>query len=332
MQQPDVITVRHLVSFSDLVERLYSGCATVDSAGFRRWALQEVARVLPFDSGVWVIGGLDQGCLVTHDVYVHQQPAGFMENYSKVVHEDHLLEQLMCAPGQTVDLYDGVSREAWVAQEGYTGHCLIYGIEHAIATGILDPETRIFSFISLYRKDFTRPFSPREKVLKQLLTVHLVGAERLNRQLEIRRHRAGIDSRESFASCDSGGLLLYCERRFVELLHAVWPRWQGPSLPAELVKGADGRVPWSYHGSGYRFRTTPWGDGMMVFGRELGPLDMLSSRELEIARELATGSSYKQIARRLRISPSTVTNHVNAIYRKLDVTGKSQLAQILENG
>ena len=290
-----------------------------------------MAALLPFDSGVWVIGALDQGCLVSYDAYVHRQPVGFMENYSRVVHEDHLLEQLMCAPGHTVDLYGGLSRETWITQEVYQEHCRIYGIEHAIATSILDPEVGIFSFISLYRKDFDRPYSPRERALKPLLTVHLVAAERLNRQLDIRRRKSGIESRESFGSCDASGLLLYCERRFAQLLRRAWPRWQGPSLPQELVKTAGGEEPRRYSRGGCRFRTILWGDGLMVFGRALSALDRLSPRELEIARELATGNAYKQIARRLRISPSTVTNHVNAIYRKLGVSSRSQLVKILEN-
>ena len=91
----------------------------------------------------------------------------------------------MQAPGQTADLFDGMRREHWIELDIYKEHCRIYAIELVIAIAILDPSTCIFSFISLYRKDPNHPFASEEKVLKQLLSQHLVGADRLNQQLGI---------------------------------------------------------------------------------------------------------------------------------------------------
>ena len=46
---------------------------------------------------------------------------------------------------------------------------------------------------------------------------------------------------------------------------------------------------------------------------------MLTPRELEVVRLLASGYSYCQAAMRLGISPHTVVSHVKNAYRKLDV-------------
>lgn len=51
----------------------------------------------------------------------------------------------------------------------------------------------------------------------------------------------------------------------------------------------------------------------------------LSERELMIAKRYAGGKTYKQIAAELNIAPSTVRNHLAAIYRKLNVTNKPEL-------
>ncbi len=56
---------------------------------------------------------------------------------------------------------------------------------------------------------------------------------------------------------------------------------------------------------------------------------MLTDRELAIAERYAQGESHKQIARALFIAPSTVRNHLAAIYRKLGVSSKIALVSAL---
>jgi DNA-binding CsgD family transcriptional regulator len=51
--------------------------------------------------------------------------------------------------------------------------------------------------------------------------------------------------------------------------------------------------------------------------------DRLSTREREILNWVSRGSSNKEIARQLEISPSTVGSHVENIYRKLDVSNRA---------
>lgn len=48
-------------------------------------------------------------------------------------------------------------------------------------------------------------------------------------------------------------------------------------------------------------------------------MNVLTPRELEILRLLASGCSYWQAAMRLGISPHTVVSHIKNAYRKLDV-------------
>lgn len=52
----------------------------------------------------------------------------------------------------------------------------------------------------------------------------------------------------------------------------------------------------------------------------------LSSRELEILEHLCRGNSNLDIARALEISPLTVKNHVQRIYRKIGVSNRTQAA------
>ncbi len=56
----------------------------------------------------------------------------------------------------------------------------------------------------------------------------------------------------------------------------------------------------------------------------------LSPRERQIAEQYASGSTYHAIANQLCIAPSTVRTHLAAIYRKLEVSSKLELAAQLD--
>lgn len=55
----------------------------------------------------------------------------------------------------------------------------------------------------------------------------------------------------------------------------------------------------------------------------------LTRREREIAEAYAGGNTYHQIAQRLSVAPSTVRTHLTTIYRKLGVSSKLELHNVL---
>lgn len=55
----------------------------------------------------------------------------------------------------------------------------------------------------------------------------------------------------------------------------------------------------------------------------------LTKREITVAERYASGETYKEIAAGLNIAPSTVRNHLAAVYRKLGVSNKPQLIREL---
>jgi two-component system, NarL family, nitrate/nitrite response regulator NarL len=55
-------------------------------------------------------------------------------------------------------------------------------------------------------------------------------------------------------------------------------------------------------------------------------LDRITAREREIAQLLSAGASNKEIARRLSVTERTVKAHLTAIFRKLGISGRLQLA------
>jgi len=59
----------------------------------------------------------------------------------------------------------------------------------------------------------------------------------------------------------------------------------------------------------------------------------LTDRELEVLRLLSGGKTYKQVARALDLSQSTVRNHLHNVYHKLKVVDRAQAVIVSrENG
>lgn len=64
--------------------------------------------------------------------------------------------------------------------------------------------------------------------------------------------------------------------------------------------------------------------GTEVFADQNGLDTPLSEREQEVLSLIATGSTNKEIATRLHLSPHTVKEHTSAIYRKLGVRNRAE--------
>jgi len=85
----------------------------------------------------------------------------------------------------------------------------------------------------------------------------------------------------------------------------------------------------SYQVDGLQVELRPFNDLIIVEIWPQGPLDSLSLREQEIVQTLAQGLTFKEAARELDLSPSTVSNHLYRIYQKLNIGSKGELFKLL---
>ncbi len=69
--------------------------------------------------------------------------------------------------------------------------------------------------------------------------------------------------------------------------------------------------------------------GLSSAARDISAFDLLSARELEVARLVAKGFSNKEVALLLEISHWTVAAHLKATFLKLGVRRRSELAYML---
>jgi DNA-binding NarL/FixJ family response regulator len=79
-------------------------------------------------------------------------------------------------------------------------------------------------------------------------------------------------------------------------------------------------------GNGAGARALAYFAAAPVAGRAARPFPELTDRELEVLRELGTGASNADIARRLFLSDKTVRNYVTTILAKLQAEDRAQAA------
>lgn len=65
---------------------------------------------------------------------------------------------------------------------------------------------------------------------------------------------------------------------------------------------------------------------MIEKNRDEGKIESLTKRELEVLKLLAVGMYNKEVAEKLNISERTVKNHVSNIFKKIEVTDRTQVA------
>ncbi len=78
--------------------------------------------------------------------------------------------------------------------------------------------------------------------------------------------------------------------------------------------------------AGMRLTARPRGAGFERNDKAIASLG-LTAREYEILEHLARGSSNKEIARSLDVSPNTIKTHIANLYAKLDVSGRGKAVE-----
>lgn len=139
--------------------------------------------------------------------------------------------------------------------------------------------------------------------------------------------QAEIALTKSLALAEPGGYVrvFLDEGRPLQLLLAQWLAHAGVGSLRDyairlLSAFKDGSLPISTA----QETSSPTGASLASLGQAL--VEPLSQRELEVIHLIALGRTNQEIARQLIVAPGTVKAHTASIYRKLDVTNRTEAA------
>jgi DNA-binding CsgD family transcriptional regulator len=176
-----------------------------------------------------------------------------------------------------------------------------------------------------------RDFTLRDRLLASFLRPHAIAlARRARERRSLAALRAAVDSS---AESDSRGVVLMGSGDAIEYASPAARRllaeWFGEGvsrLPAPLsdwVAAPSREKRFQLTAAGKRLVVHAATRDGLILEEESTLRDSLTARELEIVDYIAAGKSTAEIARELWLSPTTVSKHLEHIYRKLGVSSRT---------
>ncbi|GAA4105955.1 helix-turn-helix domain-containing protein [Zhongshania borealis] len=304
------------------VSSLYRGGAQVPVDQFKPWALQQLRALIPFDAAIFACGNMSKGKF--HNATVLGLQDGFTSSLEKTADLNPLYNAISANLGSAFRICDVVDDETYYQSKTYHRCFQNFGVERILSSAHADMRTRLYTLLSLYRFDRDNDFSEEDKATHEALSFHLVDAYSHVYFLHLTRPKS--ETQERFAAVvDGEGVLHEAQAGFAEELEEKFQACENGRLPFAVQEGTftlgDGNL---------QAKTTPLGDLYMVEIWDEGPLDRLTSREREVVDAVCRGLSDKEVAIDIGLAPTTVSSHLYHAYKKLGVTSRRELRQLIQ--
>ena len=157
-----------------------------------------------------------------------------------------------------------------------------------------------------------------------------IGAQTAEEALElVRAHEPHVAMVDVMVGDDSGAALCHCIREVCPRTRVLLMSRNG-AITAQSARaaGAFGSVPkdWSAQDLASAARMVALGMTVFAPDREQ-PGTLLSERERQVLHLIAIGSTNREIAERLFLSPHTVKDHTSTLYRKVKAKNRADAIQ-----
>ena len=318
------------MSEAQCIKKLYQLTESSSVENFQQQALEEFQKMIQFDSAGWGEIAMAQGSIFVLRAYLYNQPSEYSEDYNKVQHLNPSGPELTLGNITTRTTMADVNNNEYEIDDKFKAFIYKYDVQKVLQTATRHKSSLFMYSIGLWRKGSNSPFSEEERLLKERLTPYLLDSYRHCRRFDIQRKLLKRwELNRGLATCNEEGILYDADDFFVELLKQDWPDWQSARLPDRLLQTLMKFNVVKTDNHFYRY--TLLDNLYLLVGSRLGTLEKLSKREFQIAFIYSNGSTSKEIANQLSISPVTVKNHVAKIYGKLDLDSKDKLKLLFAN-
>ncbi len=326
-----------MLSTDEFISQLYRSIGQVPLVEFRPWALETLRSLIHFDGAVWGTGHTSTREFYTHthidvskalfdDLQASQSINPIYQHHFHHVLNTEKIErsttpQSVERIGKPVDMSDLMPDEEFFQSDLYQQHFRAHDIERILSSMHLNERSGTFTLLTLYRYDRTQKFTEQEKEIQQKLLYHLIAAASHAYFVELQQRHG--DTPVANALCDCDGNYHEVESEFLDLMESFFGDTAQSKLPFAIPE-KNSVI------NGLHVSREKLGELFYIGIRPEQALDKLTAREKEVVEGICTGLTFKTIARNLGLSPSTISNHLYRIYRKLGINSRSELAALLE--
>lgn len=302
-------------AIDELIRQLYRKSIQLDANAFKEQALRMLHELIPFDGAMWATGSFEKDM---HSVVLLELDASFSDKLMTQHDSNPLVRALPMNLGKAIDMRDVISDEEFYASKVYRECFSQHGIERILSSAHVQYRSGVFTVLSLYRFERDNIFSEQEKELQSRALFHLLSAASHNQMFQLKQvqhHNAAI--------CDVHGFIYEAEPEFLDLLDNYYKTRKTNQLPirpnTEKIQESE-YLMWKFTLVGDLYCVEIWPKGL---------LDILTAREKEVVQGVSSGKTFKQVAKDLSLSPSTVSNHLYKIYNKLNISSRSELTALM---
>lgn len=315
------------VDHNTLLLQLYRLSHELPVDQFQDSALQLIKQVLPFDSSMWGSATTSTHGIDIHMLHLHQKSPEMLEAYEPLKQHDTAAASMFGQEQAT----RGFHAESWFAapqQREFFATLRRFGQENFFITSQHNSNTQFAEWITLFRADADAHCTPEEVAILSQLAPHVMQAQAFNRVTHLTRMNTANPLQRGTAIADLRGVLYHADPVFGALMDVEWEGSRRYKLPAAVLEHfLNGQS----HFSGRTLVMSYHTEHNLLFlkVRPRCRADNLSAREHTVAKLVAKGDTYKEIARLLNRAPATVRNHIQAIYEKLNVNHVAGLIEEL---
>lgn len=311
------------VSPDKFISRLYRKSSRVSLEDFPVWALNLLRQVIHFDGAIWGTGHVSTKAFHTQTA-IDISPNIFDQLKANLA-INPIFETLFSTQGGAVDMQDVLPDKQFYDSPLYY-HCFKpFGIERILSSLHIDERSGIFTLLTLYRYNREEEFSAEEKIIQNRLLYHLLSAAS-HRQILALSEQEKDPSDHCCAICDCEGIYHSVDSSFLDILESHLQSPTQQKFPFPIARRDN-----QFTESGLQFNQTQLGDLYRISVRIKNQFDDLTIREKQVVSGVCKGGTFKQIARDLELSPSTISNHLYRIYMKLGIHTRSELILIASN-
>ncbi len=301
------------------ISQLYREAPLIPLSEFSQWALDLLRYVIPFDGAIWGTGHLSTQSFHTQ-TSLDVSPALF-DRLLKYNDINPIFARFFTQSGVAIDMRDVYKDEHFYHSTLYKECFKPFSIERILSSIHLDERSGIFTLLTLYRYDRTHRFSEAEQDIQNRLLFHLLSCAAHRQLIELGTDAVSTQGNVA-ALCDRQGIYHAATQQFLDLIGDEYESVTQHVFPINFIgqgeEFVDGRL---------KFTVQQFGELYKISARWKNQFDDLSAREHEVIAGICEGKTFKQIAKQLSLSPSTVSNHLYRIYLKLGVHTRSELVE-----
>lgn len=311
-------------SLGRLLLDLYQLAATSRIGEFEEQVFTLLREHFSFDSAWMGRSTMILSGPVMHNNQTYNLPDGYVKDWEQIKSFDPLVPMVMDSPGKTALVRMPEMRAPFLEFAGK------YGLAQVMCATAVDQVLKLWTHLSLYRNGLLPPFSDRDMQLMDHAMPHIASAINLNRVHHIEQLKAAkVAPRVSIAICDNLGVLQYADSAFADLMLMEWPEWNGAMLPRVVRDYYEEKQAKFFPGTHITLQAERVSDLMLISARPRSAIDILTPKELAVARLYGEGLTYKTVARRMGLSPATVRHHLRQAYLKLRIQNKGEIAWLV---